>query len=113
MEAEDEEAGADDGRPLVRVTSFEGSKGLSAQHVFIAGLHDGELPSDPASVKDIEICRFIVGLTRTRKRCYLIHTGHFGTRWLRPSSFISWIASERLEVIAVDKEYWERDEGGD
>jgi superfamily I DNA/RNA helicase len=109
---EDVDTVPDDPRPLVRITSFEGSKGLSAQHVFIAGLHDGELPSDPASLKDIEICRFVVGLTRTRKRCYLIHTGHFGTKWLTASCFISWIASDRLEDIVANKEYWAGDHGG-
>jgi len=30
-------------RPTIRMTSFEGSKGLSAQHVFILGLQDGDL----------------------------------------------------------------------
>lgn len=66
-------------RPAVRITSFEGAKGISAQHVFIAGLHNGELPRDPTSIKDLEICKFVVGLTRTRKKCYLVHTGHFGS----------------------------------
>ena len=77
--------------PSVRVTSFEGAKGLSAQHVFIAGLHDGELPHDPAAIKDLEICKFVVGLTRTRKKCTLIHTRNFAGNWKSPSSFISWI----------------------
>ena len=58
--------------PAVRVTSFEGAKGLSAQHVYIAGLHNGELPHDPASIKDLEICKFVVALSRTRKKCTLI-----------------------------------------
>ncbi len=91
----------------VRVTSFEGAKGLSAQHVFIAGLHNGELPHDPAAVKDLEICKFVVGLTRTRKKCTLIHTKHFGTDWKSPSSFISWINGDRLDFIKVDKAYWD------
>lgn len=94
--------------PAVRVTSFEGAKGLSAQHVFIAGLHDGELPHDPAAVNDLEICKFVVGLTRTRKKCTLVHTQHFGTAWKSPSSFISWIDSERLDFARVDKAYWVR-----
>jgi superfamily I DNA/RNA helicase len=106
VENEGEDATIAEVRPTVRVTSFEGSKGLSAQHVFIAGIHDGALPANSASVKDIEICKFIVGLTRTRKRCYLIHTGRFATKWLTPSCFISWIARERLEGISVDKQYW-------
>jgi len=90
----------------VRVTSYEGAKGLSAQHVFIAGLHDGELPHDPADIKDLEICKFIVGLTRTRKKCTLIHARRFGSGWKSPSSLISWIGGARLEPIAVDKGYW-------
>lgn len=90
----------------IKVTSFEGAKGLSAQHVFIAGLHDGEIPHDPAAVQDIEICKFVVGLTRTRKRCTLIHTGHFGTSWKRPSIFISWIDGSRVERQVVDKDSW-------
>jgi superfamily I DNA/RNA helicase len=101
------------GLPPVRVTSFEGAKGLSAQHVFIAGLHAGELPHDSAGIKDLEICKFVVGLTRTRKKCTLIHTRRFGVGWKSPSCFISWINGARLESIKVDKTYWtnQREDG--
>lgn len=92
----------------VRVTSFEGAKGLSAQHVFIAGLHNGEIPRDPHEIRDLEICKFVVGLTRTRKKCSLIYTGRFANQWKSPSLFISWIDSERLEPITVDSEYWRK-----
>jgi len=88
------------------VTSFEGAKGLSAQHVFIAGLHDGEIPRKPDRVQDLEICKFVVGLTRTRKKCSLIYTRHFAGQWKSPSSFISWINRRRLEPIKVDAAYW-------
>jgi superfamily I DNA/RNA helicase len=107
-----EEAEPDSGSPApagaraVKVTSFEGAKGLSAQHVYIAGLHNGELPHDPASIKDIEICKFVVGLTRTRKKCTLIHTRNFAGSWLRPSSFIWWIDPARLEFVKVNAQYW-------
>lgn len=94
--------------PAVRVTSFEGAKGLSAQHVYIAGLHNGELPSDPASIKDLEICKFVVGLTRTRKKCTLISTRNFAGNWKLPSCFISWINPARLEFIKVDAQYWKQ-----
>ena len=33
--------------PTIRLTSFESSKGLSAQHVFIVGLHNKDLPGQP------------------------------------------------------------------
>ncbi len=94
--------------PPVRVTSFEGAKGLSAQHVFIAGLHDGELPHDPGAIQDLEICKFVVGLTRTHKKCSLIHTRNFAGKWKTRSSFISWIDGTRLEHIKADAAYWER-----
>jgi superfamily I DNA/RNA helicase len=96
------------GMPAIRVTSFEGAKGLSAQHVFIAGLHNDELPHDPNSIKDLEICRFVVGLTRTRKKCTLISTRNFAGKWKSPSCFLSWIDPARLEFIGVDAEYWRR-----
>ena len=92
--------------PQIKITSFEGAKGLSAQHVFIAGLHNGELPHDENNISDLEICKFVVGLTRTRKECTLIHTGHFGKSWKNPSSFISWINPKRLKNIEVDASYW-------
>jgi len=98
--------------PAVRVASFEGAKGLSAQHVYIAGLHNGELPHDSASIKDLEICKFVVALTRTRKKCTLIRTRNFAGNWKKPSSFISWIDPARLEFIKVDAHYWEQQAEG-
>lgn len=94
--------------PVVMVTSFEGAKGLSAQHVYIAGLHDGELPHDPASIKDLEVCKFVVGLTRTRKKCTLMNTRNFAGNRKNRSSFISWIDPDRLDFIKVDAQYWKR-----
>lgn len=90
----------------VRITSFEGAKGLSAQHVFIAGLHDNELPHDPTDIKDLEICRFIVGLTRTRKKYTLMYTKNFAGSWKTRSSFLSWIDDTRYEFIKVDADFW-------
>ena len=86
-----------DGVPSVRITSFEGAKGLSAQHVFMAGLQKGDLPRRDDSIQDLEICRFVVGLTRTRKKCYLVYTRNFAGKWKEPSSFIDWIDSSRLD----------------
>src|SRR5260370_15393741 len=88
-------------RPPIKITSFEGAKGLSAQHLFIAGLHNGEIPRDPANIQDLEICKFVVGLTRTRKRCHLIHTRRFAQNIKHPSVFISWISDKCFERIEV------------
>jgi superfamily I DNA/RNA helicase len=101
------------GPPPVKVTSFEGAKGLSAQHVFIAGLHDKELPRNPKAIQDLEICKFIVGLTRTRKMCSLIYTCHFADKWMSPSTFISWINGSRLERMRVNAKYWKAQPEGE
>jgi superfamily I DNA/RNA helicase len=91
---------------VVKVTSFEGAKGLSAQHVFIAGLHDGEIPRNPDDIRDIEICRFVVGLTRTRKKCSLLYTRRFADQPKTPSKFLSWINPRRIDRILVDAQFW-------
>jgi hypothetical protein len=98
--------------PAVRVTSFEGAKGLSAQHVYIVGMHNGELPRASRSIKDLEICKFVVALTRTRKKCTLIRTQNFAGNWKTRSSFIAWIDPARLEFIKVDAQYWKHQSEG-
>jgi len=97
--------------PVVRITSFEGAKGLSAQHVFIAGLHNGEIPRDPRGIQDLEICKFIVGLTRARKKCSLLHTRRFAGKGKSRSLFISWIDCRRFNYITVDAAYWKKHGG--
>ena len=59
-------------KPTIRLTTFEGSKGMSAQRVFILGLQEGGLPYNAANIKPIEVRRMIVALTRTRRQCYLL-----------------------------------------
>ncbi|MGH7381734.1 MAG: UvrD-helicase domain-containing protein [Candidatus Methylomirabilales bacterium] len=99
-----QEAGA-----TVKATTYEGAKGLSAQHVFIIGVHEGEFPRDSKNVQDLEICRFIVGLTRTRKKCTLVYTKYFGDKLKRPSVFLSWIRPGRYQVTKVDATYWKKE----
>jgi superfamily I DNA/RNA helicase len=91
---------------VIRLTSFEGSKGLSAQHVFIVGLQAGDLPRNANNITDLEICKFLVALTRTRKQCHIIHTGRWSGEARRPSIFLQWIRRERFEPIEVNRAYW-------
>lgn len=93
-------------RPSIWATSFEGAKGLSAQHVFIAGIHDRELPRNPRNIQDLEVCKFLVALTRTRKQCHVMYTRRFGNVPRRASVFIRWLGENRLHRIRVDKNYW-------
>lgn len=97
---------AKDGQFRIKLTSFEGAKGLSAQHVFIIGMHEGELPRDTMNIEDIEICRFLVGLTRTKKKCTLVCTRKFGDKWKNSSVFLSWINKDRFNAFTVDAAYW-------
>jgi superfamily I DNA/RNA helicase len=92
----------------VAVTSYEGSKGRSASYVFLIGLHSGELPSKASDIKDIEICRFLVGLTRTKKKCSVLVTRRFSDKFKRPSEFLSWVKPERFDAKTIDADYWKK-----
>ena len=93
-------------KPTIKLTSFEGSKGLSAQHVFVVGVHENELPKDSNAIKDLEICKFLVSLTRTRKQCHVLTTFRFSGVSRRPSIFLSWIPAAIKRVQKVDKNFW-------
>jgi len=92
----------------IKLTSFQGSKGMSAQHIFLVGLHAEELPKDAKNIQDLEICKFLVGLTRTKKRCSILWTKCFGQEWKEASVFLDWIQIERYELLLVDAKYWKR-----
>jgi len=92
--------------PPVKVASFEASKAASAQYVFLLGLQAGDMPRNPADIKDIEICRFLVGLTRTKKKCEILVTKRFGDKFKRRSVFLRWIKPVRYTEKKVDAAYW-------
>jgi superfamily I DNA/RNA helicase len=87
-------------------TTHVGCKGLSAGYVFIIGLDEESLPRKNHSPTDIEICNFIVALTRTIKKCYLVSTFRFSGKPRKHSVFIDWIHEDRLKPIKVNKEYF-------
>ena len=96
---EDEEVEQDLSEPSILLSSFEGCKGLSAGHVFIVGLNDGIMPRINAwsEIDDIEISKFIVAMTRTRKLLYLLSNrwdyGPNGPRFY-PSTFMDYVPEE-------------------
>jgi superfamily I DNA/RNA helicase len=92
-------------KPTIKLTSFQGAKGLSAQYVFVVGLHNGDLPKDPNRITDMDICKFLVALTRTRKQCYLIYTSLFAGVKKQPSEFLKWIGPSRKRYWYVNKEF--------
>jgi superfamily I DNA/RNA helicase len=80
-----------------------GAKGLSAAYVFIIGFNDGYFPQNAKSITDEEICKLLVGLSRTRKECHIVSCGRFAEDWLSESKFTDWLRPH-LEEVKVDKE---------
>jgi superfamily I DNA/RNA helicase len=96
----------DDATPSVSVTSYEGSKGRSAQYVFLVGVHSGEIPGDATNIRDIEICRFLVGLTRTKKKCDVLVSRNAMGNWKQRSEFLGWIHQSRFQTTQVNAAYF-------
>jgi len=97
----------DKSKPNILLTTFEGSKGLSGGHIFIVGCHNGSMPKiRKDKISDIEISKFIVALTRTRKQCHLVTNNWFmnpkdsNGKWLpkfEESYFLSLLPKEIIE----------------
>jgi len=65
--------GKDKTKPSVLLTSYKGAKGLSGGHVFLLGIHNKSLPKNKNQISDVEISQFLVAVTRTRKKLYLVN----------------------------------------
>lgn len=89
----------DPAKPTIRLTTFEGAKGMSAQHVFILGLNH------KSNIRPVDVRRMIVALTRARKQCYLLRAklafGKKGVTFVKPSAFIEWIRPARKSTEQV------------
>ncbi|BBB47929.1 UvrD-helicase domain-containing protein [Pelolinea submarina] len=84
-------------QPTILLSSFEGCKGLSAGHVFIVGLNEGIVPKidSNGNVDNIEYCKFVVALTRTLKRCYLL-----SNKWdYNPNDREPYLPSQFTQII--------------
>lgn len=90
----------------IAVTSYEGSKGRSAQYVFLVGVHSGELPANAKDIKDIEICRFLVGLTRTKRKCSILVTKNAMGKYKNRSEFLAWIRTKKFREKKIDASHW-------
>lgn len=87
------------GNPIVRnipikVTTIQSSKGLSADVVFIVNFDDRYFLRNGKNITDQDICNFLVSLTRTKKKAFLISTVKGET-----PSLLKWIAEEKLELL--------------
>jgi len=90
----------------IKITTFQGSKGLQSNHVFLVGLVNGILPLNHREITDKEICQFIVGLTRARKQCQIISCQRIFGKIFKDSDFINWIGNNNINYKYVDKSYF-------
>ena len=76
----------------IQVTTFQSSKGLAADYVFITHFDDRYCVRDrKAGISDQDVCSFLVALTRARRRVYLLSTHSAETPTL-----LSWIDGTRI-----------------
>ena len=76
----------------IQVTTFQSSKGLAADYVFITHFDDRYCVRDrKAGISDQDVCSFLVALTRARCRVYLLSTHSAETPTL-----LSWIDGTRI-----------------
>jgi len=78
----------------IKITTIQSSKGLAADVVFIANFDDRFFLKDGNSITDQDICNFLVALTRTKKKAFLIST--------IPNeipSLLKWINRRKIDVI--------------
>jgi hypothetical protein len=91
--------------PSIVITSLLGSKGLQAEHVFIAGVNADHFPSRSGPT-DEHVCQLLVALTRARRTCTLVSTNRLGAQTLGKSVFVDWLRPH-LNPLYVDKSYLE------
>ena len=90
--------GADPGikKIQIKVTTIESSKGLSADYVFITYFDDSYFikDRDKTKITEKDICKFLVALTRARRKVFLISSDRN-----RKPTFFKWIKPNRIEIV--------------
>ena len=77
----------------IKATTIQSSKGLAGDLVFITHFDDRYFVNDKDKTKitDHDICSFIVSLTRTKKKVYLISSAR------KDPTFVKWISKHRIQ----------------
>ena len=78
----------------IKAATIQGSKGLAAEYVFITQFDDKFFVKDQDSISDKEICNFLVALTRTRRKLFLMSSEKNGD-----PIFLSWIDERRIDRV--------------
>jgi len=78
----------------INATTIQGSKGLSADYVFITHLDDRYFikGTDKSKISDFDICSFLVALTRAKRKIFLISSDKS-----QMPTFLKWVKVDRVE----------------
>ncbi len=109
----------DESKDAVTLMTLHSAKGLEFDNVFFVGLEEGILPHsrsliDPGELAE-EIRLAYVGLTRARKRLFLVYTHSrrvFGNIQLsQPSRILRALPREKVDYRGMAKEHFRQEEG--
>jgi len=75
----------------IKSTTVQGSKGLSADYVFITHFDD-QYFIDKNGLSDRDVCKFLVALTRAERKVFLISSQK------QQPTFLKWIKNERIST---------------
>ncbi len=109
IQKEETESEENPEQPTILLSTFVGSKGLSAGFVFIVGANNGLIPELSWQIQENEIAKFVVALTRTIKKCYILSDkwliSPFNKKgYIQPSSptiFLDFIPDELIEDLGL------------
>lgn len=108
----------DENKDAVTLMTLHSAKGLEFNNVFFVGLEEGILPHSRSLLEPSELSEEIrlayVGLTRARKRLFLVFVSSrrvFGDlRVSSPSRILKVLPKERVEFQGVSKDFWQDEE---
>ena len=84
------------------LATVQGSKGLSGDLVFVTHFDDtpyfiSKKPTGEPPISDQEVCNFIVALTRTKQKAYLVSTQK------KEQTFLKWISNDHIDLVTIGK----------
>jgi DNA helicase-2/ATP-dependent DNA helicase PcrA len=109
----------DESKDAVTLMTLHSAKGLEFDNVFFVGLEEGILPHsrsliDPAELSE-EIRLAYVGLTRARKRLFLVYTHNrrvFGNVQInQPSRILKVLPRDKVDYRGMAKDHFRDDDG--
>ncbi len=109
----------DDARDVVTLMTLHSAKGLEFDNVFFVGLEEGILPHSRSLINPDELSEEVrlayVGLTRARKRLYLVYTVNrrvFGNLQVNtPSRILKVLPKSNIEYKGLAKNHFKDDDG--